>query len=294
MTTLAHLSDLHFGREDPAAVEALLADLSALAPSLVAVSGDLTQRARRGEFERARVFLGRVPAPLLVVPGNHDVPLFDVPRRFLAPLARYRAFISPELAPSWEDDDVLVLGVNTARSLTWKAGRISVAQMERLRAGFCRGPQERLHVLVAHHPFSPPAGRPREALVGRGAAAVAALSRCGLDLVLTGHLHREFTGDLAGHTLSRAALALHAGSAVSRRLRGEANSYNLVRVRGPLLWPPAGGDAPRGTGARVDVELRAFDGRAFRSMRTSRFLRTGEGWVAIGEPPRLEPDGARV
>jgi 3',5'-cyclic AMP phosphodiesterase CpdA len=274
-TTIAHLSDLHFGREDPRVVEAVLADLAERAPSLVAVSGDLTQRARRAEFERARVFLARIAAPTLVVPGNHDVPLFDVGRRFLAPLDRFRAYVTPDLAPVWEDDEVLAAGLNTARSLTWKAGRVSRAQMEALRVIFCRGDPARLHVLVAHHPFSPPAGRPREAVVGRAASALAALSGCGLDLVLTGHLHREFAGDLAGHTVARAALALHAGSAVSRRLREEANSYNLVRVRGP----------------RVDVELRAFDGEAFAPVRTSRFLRTGEGWVAIGEPPALEPPG---
>lgn len=269
MTLIAHLSDLHFGREDPAAVEALVADLEALAPSLVAVSGDLTQRARRAEFAAARDFLGRLSAPRLVVPGNHDVPLYDVARRFLSPLARFRAYVGDDLSPVWEDDEVLAVGLNTARSLTWKGGRVSHAQMEALRAAFCRGDRRRLHVLVAHHPFSPPHGRPWEALVGRGAAALAALADCGLDLVLSGHLHREFAGDLAGHTVARTALALHAGSAVSRRLRGEANSYNLVRVRGP----------------RVEVELRVFTGERFAPGRTSRFLETGQGWVAIGERP---------
>jgi 3',5'-cyclic AMP phosphodiesterase CpdA len=276
VTTIAHLSDLHFGREDPRAVEAILADLAALAPSLVAVSGDLTQRARRAEFARARAFLARLAAPRIVVPGNHDVPLFDLPRRILAPLARFRLYVTADLAPTWEDGEVLVVGVNTARSLTWKGGRVSLAQMEALRAAFCRGDPARLHVLVAHHPFSPPEGRPREAVVGRAAAALSAISGCGLDLVLTGHLHREFTGDLAGHTLARSALALHAGSAVSRRLRGEANSYNLVRVRGRC----------------VEVELRVFDGTAFAPARTSRFLRTEQGWVAIGDRPALEAPGA--
>lgn len=273
MRTIAHLSDLHFGREDPAAVEALVADLRRLAPSLVAVSGDLTQRARRAEFARARAFLDRLPPPRLVVPGNHDVPLFDLPRRFLSPLGRFRSFVSAEAAPVWDDEEVLAVGLSTARSLTWKAGRVSLAQVEALRRRLCAGDPRRLHVLVAHHPFSPPPDRPREAVVGRAAAALAALTGCGLDLVLTGHLHRQFAGDLAGHTLARSVLALHAGSAVSRRLRGEANSYNLVRVRG----------------ARVEVELRAFGGRAFEVARTSRFLRTGAGWVAIGEPPGARP-----
>lgn len=269
MRTIAHLSDLHFGREDPRAVEALVEDLRALAPSLVAVCGDLTQRARRREFARAREFLARVPPPRLVVPGNHDVPLFDVPRRFLSPLGRYRAFVAEDLAPVWEDEEVLAVGVTTARSLTWKAGRVSWAQMDAIRARFCGDRPDRLHVLVAHHPFSPPARSPRERIVGRAAAALATLAACGLDVVLTGHLHREYAGDLAGHTLARSVLALHAGSAVSRRLRDEANSYNLLRVSGPWL----------------EVELRVFTGGAFVPARTSRFLRTGSGWVPIGEHP---------
>lgn len=273
MRIIAHLSDLHFGREDPRAVEAIVADLRAVAPSLVAVSGDLTQRARRSEFARAREFLARLPLPRLVVPGNHDVPLFDLARRALAPLARYRAYVSEDLAPVWDDGEVLAVGLTTARALTWKGGRVSYAQMEALRGRLCAGDPERLHVLVAHHPFSLAPGQRRGAIVGRAAAALAVLGTCGLDLVLTGHLHQEFTGDLAGHTLARAVLALHAGSAVSRRLRGEANSYNLVRVRGP----------------RLEVELRVFTGARFEATRTSRFLRTGSGWVAIGEPPGRDP-----
>jgi 3',5'-cyclic AMP phosphodiesterase CpdA len=250
-------------------VEALVADLRDLAPSLVAVSGDLTQRARRSEFARAREFLGRVAPPKLVVPGNHDVPLFDVARRFLSPLGRYRTWIEPDLAPVWDDEEVLAIGLTTARSFTWKAGRVSYAQMEALRVRFCGDDPDRLHVLVAHHPFSPPARAPRERIVGRAGAALASLAACGLDLVLTGHLHREYAGDLAGQTLARSVLALHAGSAVSRRLRGEANSYLLVRVRLP----------------RLEVELRIFTGSAFEPARTARFLRTDSGWAAIGDPP---------
>lgn len=273
MRTIAHLSDLHFGREDPDAVEALVSDLDALAPSLVAVSGDLTQRARPAEFAAARAFLARLAAPRLVVPGNHDVPLFDVLRRFLAPLERYRAFVSGELEPVWADEEVLAVGLNTARSLTWKAGRVSHAQVELLRQRFCGTGSGRLHVLVAHHPFAATPHAPGERPVGRAAAAFAALATCGLDLVLSGHLHRGYVGSLGSHSVARSVLALHAGSAISRRLRGEANSYNLVRVRGPL----------------VEVELRVLHGGGFAAARTSRFLRTDSGWAPIGDPPQATP-----
>jgi 3',5'-cyclic AMP phosphodiesterase CpdA len=276
--TIAHVSDLHFGREDPGAAEALLRDFDALRPSLVAVSGDLTQRARVREFAKARAFLARVRAPLLVVPGNHDVPLFDLLRRFARPLARYRRFVTPELEPVWADEELVAIGISTARSLTWKGGRISWAQMDRVRRLFCAPGPERLHVLVAHHPFSPPDLSPRQRLVGRAEAALAAFGGCGLDLILTGHLHRGFAGGFHphGHTVARSVLALHAGSAISHRLRGEANSYNLVRVRGHQL----------------EVELRAFTAERFEAVKTTRFTRTAEGWFPLGEPVLGSPPPA--
>src|SRR2546421_621876 len=118
MRILAHISDLHFGTESSPVVEGLLADLLAARPHLLVVSGDLTQRARTDQFAAARAFLDRVPFPQLIVPGNHDIPLYDVGRRFLRPLHRYRRLITPELSPTFYDDELAVLGVNTARSAT--------------------------------------------------------------------------------------------------------------------------------------------------------------------------------
>ena len=109
MRTIAHVSDLHFGREDPALVAALQEDLKGAAPDLVAVSGDLTQRARRREFEAARDFLQALGMPMLAVPGNHDIPLFDVARRLLRPLDRYRQYIHADDNPFYVDAELAVL-----------------------------------------------------------------------------------------------------------------------------------------------------------------------------------------
>src|SRR5438270_804255 len=125
MRTLVHLSDLHFGRIDPAVVDALAVAVSTLRPHLVAISGDLTQRAREREYRAAREFLDRLPRPQIVVPGNHDVPLHNVVQRFFGPLTLYRRYISNDLEPFFIDDEIAVAGVNTARSLTWKGGRIN-------------------------------------------------------------------------------------------------------------------------------------------------------------------------
>ncbi|HYE21280.1 MAG TPA: metallophosphoesterase, partial [Tepidisphaeraceae bacterium] len=130
MPVIAHISDLHFGAEDSAAAEALLADLNAVTPELVINSGDLTMRARGAQFAAARAYLDRIKFPQLTVPGNHDVPLYDVFRRFLSPLGRYKKYITSDLAPTFATPEMVVMGVNTARSLTWKNGRISPEQIE--------------------------------------------------------------------------------------------------------------------------------------------------------------------
>ena len=130
MRTIVHLSDLHFGRIDPALPPALLRAAVEAAPDLVVVSGDLTQRARVAEFKAAARFLETLPAPQLTVPGNHDVPLYNVLQRWLTPLDRYRRYITRDLAPFYQDAEIAVLGVNTARALTFKDGRINRLQIE--------------------------------------------------------------------------------------------------------------------------------------------------------------------
>ena len=109
MKTIAHLSDLHFGREDPAVVAGVVRELEIRKPSLVAVSGDLTQRARTGQFRAARAFLDRLPAPIVVVPGNHDIPLFNVFARWLAPLGGYREHINADPEPFFHDEALAVM-----------------------------------------------------------------------------------------------------------------------------------------------------------------------------------------
>ncbi|HET7747694.1 MAG TPA: metallophosphoesterase family protein [Vicinamibacteria bacterium] len=265
LRTIAHISDLHFGREDPPVVEALLADLAARGPSLVAVSGDLTQRARAGQFRAAREFLDRLPAPTVVVPGNHDIPLFDVLRRAVRPIARYRAHITDDLAPFWRDDVIAVLGVNTARPSLWKDGRISHAQIALMRERFCSVPEGVLKVLVTHHPFVPAPADPAPATVGRGREALLAAEECGVDLLLAGHLHKGFLGDVGAHYVAvrRSILVAQAGTAVSLRTRDEPNTYNWIVVEPP---------------GSLHFEVRAFGTGGFRTLESARYARVDGRW----------------
>jgi 3',5'-cyclic AMP phosphodiesterase CpdA len=236
MRTIAHISDLHFGTEEPRVVEALLAQLAEAKPHLIVVSGDLTQRAREKQFAAARAFLDRLPAPWLAVPGNHDVPLYDVFRRFLAPLERYKRHITDDLAPTWIDDEIAVIGINTARSLTIKDGRISMAQVDRLREQLAAIPEPRVRVVVTHHQLVQPPRSKGEAhhedVVGRAKEALEAMDEAGVDLMLAGHLHSASSQDVrAEHPGRRSMLVVQCGTSVSTRVRDEPNSYNLIHIQ---------------------------------------------------------------
>lgn len=246
MRVLVHLSDIHFGRVDLATIGPLTEAILQLSPHLVAVSGDLTQRARRREFAAAKAFLDTLDCAQLVVPGNHDVPLYNVFTRFATPLARYRHAITENLAPVYRDHEMIVVGVNTARSWTWGEGRINVRQVDELVAHLSGLPSDLMRIVVTHHPFDLPAGVREQRLLGRAEMAMKKLSAAGADLFLAGHLHISHIGhaaeryDLGDHS----ALVVQAGT-LSTRSRGEEPSFNVLRIERPrisverFVWNPA-------------------------------------------------------
>jgi len=233
MRTIAHLSDLHFGAIDERLLTPLADAIAAASPDLVAISGDLTQRARRRQFADAKAFLERLPRPMLVVPGNHDIPLFDVALRFADPLGRYRQYIASDLSPVFRDDEVTVVGLTSARGSAFKhgRGRLNERQVLRATAELDLAPPTAVKIVVTHHPFEVPPGVAEHHVVGRGSMAMAWLAAAGVDLFLAGHLHLSHVAQtaerykIAGHS----ALVVQAGT-VSRRERGETGSFNVLRV----------------------------------------------------------------
>src|SRR5918992_34114 len=156
MRTLVHLSDLHFGRVDPQLIDPLIKTINEMKPDLVAVSGDLTQRARSHQFQEARAFLDALPKPQIVVPGNHDIPLHNIFARFLEPLTKYKRYITDDLQPTYEDTEMVIIGVNTARSSVFKGGRINRSQVARLQEKFCALGENVVKAVVTHRPFDLP------------------------------------------------------------------------------------------------------------------------------------------
>ena len=276
MRSVAHLSDLHFRRFDEAIVEGLAAYLEKVRPDVIVVLGDLTQRARAAEFKLARRLLDRLPHPQIVVPGNHDVPLYRFWERFLAPLRKYRRYTTADLEPSFVDSEIAVFGINTARSFTFKDGEVDERQLTAIRGKLDALDKSPTAVVVTHHPFAQPDGSVTERLAGGSDKALATFSQWGVDVLLSGHFHTSQSSDVPSRSglPGYSAMVVQAATATSTRVRGESNSFNLLRV----------------CSRRIVVERHAWqpDISTFRVEFTERFEGSGDTWEEAPNPGILD------
>jgi 3',5'-cyclic AMP phosphodiesterase CpdA len=280
---LVQLSDLHFGRVDAALLAPLRECVERIDPNLLVVSGDLTQRARGKQFREARAYLDTLPRPQLVVPGNHDVPLHNIFKRFIHPLKGFRRHITEDLDPFYADDEIAVAGVNTARSLTIKDGRINEEQVALLRERFEALDAHITKIVVTHHPFDLPADKDNDDLVWRADMAMRAFASCGADLLLSGHMHLHHAGSTAARYPldGYAALTIQAGTATSTRGRGEENSFNAICVQGD----------------EIRLDRYQWDGTAFALHSSKHYERAARGWREVardGMPAASTPRAETV
>ena len=239
--TLAHLSDLHFGRDAQLdQIEALESLIPELRPDAVVLSGDLTQRARHGELQRALVFakaVGRA-SPTLVIPGNHDVEWWRSPFGVLGRARRYEKYLryfGPELTPHLEIPGAVLASVLTSHgvalgSLTWNLndmavkGHLPASEARRAAEYFAAAPKDAARVIVMHHNLLRGAISKRMGLA-RWRQAQTLLRETGADLVLCGHDHQEGCGQL------ESAFVVGTAGTHSDRCRGNrASAFNLVSI----------------------------------------------------------------
>ena len=228
MSVLLQISDPHFGTEQPPVVEALVALARQHRPDLLVLSGDITQRARPAQFRAARTFVDRLGVPLLAVPGNHDIPLFDLWTRLRRPYARHVAVFGTELEPLHSSPDLMVVCVNTTRAWRHKHGEVSGLQIERVARTLAVAKAEQLRVVVVHQPVAVTRSDDVPNRLRGHAAALQRWATAGADLVMGGHIHLPYV--MALHGLARPMWTVQAGTAVSSRVReGVPNSVNLLR-----------------------------------------------------------------
>ncbi|MFD0978189.1 metallophosphoesterase family protein [Tropicimonas aquimaris] len=259
MHRIVHISDLHFGTEHPDLLEPLRNAINGAGADIVAVSGDLTQRARRHQFRAARAFLDSLAPPWISVPGNHDVPLDKLWDRFFRPYARYREVICEDLCPVRRLGPLTLVGLNTVNPHTWQRGRIGLRNVR--RACDTLGEAGGIGVVIAHHPFNqlPDSGK---ALMRHATAAAGALAECGAQVILTGHLHQWRADPFVTRQQDRNLLQVQVGTSLSRRVRGQPNDFAV------LDFDDAG----------VEVRRMAWFAPAFRTADLRRFDRIGPEW----------------
>lgn len=243
MATILQISDLHFGPPFlPEVAAAVLRQADELSPDLIAVSGDLTQRAKRDQFDAASEYLERFDCPLAVVPGNHDVPLFRVWERFLAPHGLYKEIISEELNTVTEIPGVMIVALNSTRRLTLTNGRIRRWQLEFATEAFEDAGPGVLRVVMTHHHLAPPPDFSNGSVMPRAKRAVRWFTDLNVDVILAGHMHRSYIGSsldfFPGELDRRGIVIVQCGTTTSRRGRGRErlkNTFNVIRTEDGVI-----------------------------------------------------------
>ncbi|MES2997409.1 MAG: metallophosphoesterase [Verrucomicrobiota bacterium] len=267
MTRILHLSDPHFGASDPRVADAFLAYASANRPDVTILSGDLTMRARRAELTASLAFTQQLPTPLVVIPGNHDIPAFNHPfDRFFRPFRRYRSAFGNDLEPELDLPGCHIISLNSTRAFgfhaDWSQGFLSPVQLSHISGGFDKTSPEKLRVVVLHHPLLKTGEKGRE-VVRPVSLFFMALAAAKADLVLCGHFHRSHITAEDGATKWQPVIS-QAPTVCSTRLQGEPQGFHEIH---------AGGD-------HMKIVHFSSQNGGFAVKQAFEFQKTEVGWAA--------------
>ncbi len=279
MPEILHISDLHFGSPFlPERAEAVTRFAERARPDVIVVSGDFTQRARRDQFEAAAAYLARFDAPLVVTPGNHDVPLYRVFERFLEPYRYYRRYIDERLDAVYDLPGLTIVSLNSTRSFTFSNGKLKSAQLDFAARGLRASPPGDLRVVVTHHHLAPPPDFSRDRVMPGARRALRRFQSLDVHLIMAGHMHRSYIGDsldfFPGGSREEGIVVVQCGTTTSARGRGRerlGNSLNYIRADRKEI--------------RVTHYLWREQGRAFRPHSEHRFATPPRVWLDPVEGP---------
>ncbi len=261
---LALLSDLHFGRAEPDLVQPLLAALAKARPDHIVIAGDFVQRTWPSQFRMARDFVERLPVPWMGVPGNHDIPLFNLAARLLCPRLCFRRWIAQETEPLLEAERAIITGLDTTHRWSWQRGKISPKQIDRIAGVIRENAGQRVVIIAAHHPFHQRPEVEKKLMLG-SSNALESWAEAGPHVILTGHLHSWLVEPFVSRKNKSATLQIHCGTGLSTRRRGEPNEFALLDV------------ADGGIGIRRMVAQR--DSLEFAQVEQWAYAVDGTGWV---------------
>lgn len=262
---IAHISDLHFGRTNEAALAALTSTLDAERPELIVITGDLTQSGRRREYREAAAFLQGLHGPFLAVPGNHDAPVYNLALRFLKPWSRYEKHVGAAAIQCVSIGPVSFIGVNSARRaqprMDWSHGRLPKSIIEASTA-IARQENDagRQVILALHHPVAPGPGKAGAQIVRNGEYALQQFAENGVSAILTGHVHVATAAPLA--STDGRILSIQAGTAVSTRERGEQASFGMLDI----------------SKDEILLTTRRFSSGSFKTEPAQAFVNAGGVW----------------
>ncbi|WP_240768909.1 metallophosphoesterase family protein [Paracoccus liaowanqingii] len=263
VTRILHLTDLHFGFHRAALEKPLLERIAALQPDLVTVGGDLTHRGLTGQMAQARAFLDRIAAPLICLPGNHDVPLWNLVARTFWPFRDYRKVFGPSLTPRAQAGDVRVMAINSADPYSWQRGKIRAGEVARVIEHV---DPLGTNIAVLHHPLQQ-LPRVDKALARQAAEGLRRMEAAGVHVVLSGHLHRWAVDDLLATGRYPRVLQIQTGTALCARVTDVQNEFALLEIEG--------------TDLRLERHMAPMGGQGFGEPEIARYSRASGVWRRV-------------